>query len=160
MRTCRHHKRSTRRKGIWRIVDPVVDGLSRALGLSHGIIIAGFVCGFIFVPLLTAMVFLVTLYWVSYPDQARKQLACVSSYVRGVLRRIKRATDAMDKRNRTAKSTSDGDPRTANRPPLSRAQLRARFEALDKRANAIEAFVASEEYLLEREFKRMRDNEV
>ena len=155
----RHRKRCQSGKGIWHLIDQVVDGLNQASGLGHGIIIAGFVCGFIFVPLLTAMVFFVTLYWVRYPVQARRQLACVSSCVRRIVRVVMAAVASLENRNTVNQPPSGQQPAGATRAPMSTAQLRAKFEALDKRANAIEAFVSSQEYLLEREFKQMGDTD-
>ena len=54
----KQRRRCRKSKGVWGMIDRVVHGLSEALGLGHGMIITGFVLGFIFVPLLTAIVFL------------------------------------------------------------------------------------------------------
>ncbi len=159
----RKHRRSCKSgKGVWGICDRVVHGLSEALGLGHGMIITGFVLGFIFVPLLTAIVFLVTLYWVSYPEQTRSHFERVSSYIRGAGHRLSDAAFTREPRRAATEpsfddTTGDESP-TPKRPSTTSSELRERFEALDKRAKSIEAFVASEEYRLEREFERMRDD--
>lgn len=154
---------------MWSVIDRVVDGLSKALGLGHGLVITGFVLGFIFAPLLTAMVFFVALYWVSYPESAREHLEKVSTYIRRAGQRLHDA--AFARRAETAAAGPGFEEATAPRSPgsadgssgrrephhTSLSELRARFEALDERAKSIEAFVTSEEYRLEREFKRMDD---
>ena len=155
----KHRRRCRKSKGVWGMIDRVVHGLSEALGLGHGMIITGFVLGFIFVPLLTAIVFLVTLYWVSYPEQARRHLERVSSAVRRAGHRLSDAAFARDTRTTATEPNIDDEPPAPKRPRTTSSELRKRFEALDQRAKSIEAFVASEEYRLEREFKRMGDDE-
>lgn len=154
----RKHRTSCKSgKGVWGIIDRVVHGLSEALGLGHGMIITGFVLGFIFAPLLTAIVFLVTLYWVSYPRQARRHLESVSRYVRRAGHRLSDAAFASKADDTVTEPAFDAEPPAPKRPRATAAELKERFEALDKRAKSIEAFVTSQEYRLEREFKRMDD---
>ena len=157
----KHRRRCKNSHGIWGMWDRVVDGLSQALGLGHGLVITGIVFGFIFVPLLTTIVLLVTLYWVSYPEQARSQLDQVSSYVRRAGHRLSDAAFTRERRRTATDPRFDDvavdEPPAPKRPSTTSSELRERFEALDKRAKSIEAFVASEEYRLEREFKRMGD---
>ena len=155
----RNRRRSEKSHGFWEIVERVVNGLSEALGLGHGMIITGFVLGFIFVPLLTTIVFFVTLYWVSYPGAAKRHFERFSRYIR---RAGQRLSDAAFTRDTHATDPSFDDvardePPPPKQPRTTPSELRERFEALDKRAKSIEAFVASEEYRLEREFKRMGD---
>ena len=153
----KHRRRCKSGNGVWGMIDRVVDGLSQALGLGHGMIITGFVLGFIFVPLLTAIVFLLTLYWVSYPAQARSHLESVSGFVRGAGQRLSDAAFSRQTRDTVTEPSFDEEPAAPKRPATTSSELRERFEALDKRAKSIEAFVASEEYRLEREFKNIDD---
>ena len=65
----RHYRdrRSYRRRGP---IKRVTRGLADAFGVARGVVIAGFVLGFVFVPLLSLAAFLVALYWVNSPDRA------------------------------------------------------------------------------------------
>ena len=85
----------------------------------------------------------------------------VRSYIRRIGHRLSDA--AFTREHRTAATdpmfddVAVDEPPAPKRPSTSSSELKDRFEALDKRAKSIEAFVASEEYRLEREFKRMGD---
>ena len=142
-------------------VNRVVDGLAVASGLGRGLVIAGFVVGLASTPLLTAVVFFATLYWVTYPDEARGHFDRFSAFARRAAERL--SDVAFAPRRQCHATTPDYDepneahpaPQTPSPSPMSSARLRERFEALERRAKSIEAFVASEEYRLEREFKRI-----
>ena len=87
-----HGRRSGRRRGP---VKRVVRGLADVFGIPRGVVIAGFVLGFVCVPLLTLLVFLAAWYWVDDPERTRRHVdAAYDSLRRGAgrLRRGVRAT--------------------------------------------------------------------
>ena len=142
--------RRRRRRGP---VKRVVRGLADAFGVPRGVVIAVFVVGFVFIPLLSLLAFLVALYWVNDPDRTRRH---VDSFFDGLRRgndRIRRGT-ARPRRN-GVDSAADQEPRKSPPPPIDSTALARRFERIERRARAIEGFVASEEFRLNREFRRM-----
>ena len=64
-----HGRGSGRRRGP---VKRVIRGLADAFGIPRGVVIAGFVLGFISAPLLTLLVCLAALYWVDHPERVRR----------------------------------------------------------------------------------------
>ena len=147
-------RRSRRRRGP---IKRVTRGLADAFGVPRGVIIAGFVLGFVFIPLLTLVAFLAALHWVNDPERARRQVDSFFESLRRAGVRFRRGA----KRPGAGYGDGDGDaepgrqshepPRPAVHPPA----LARRFERLERRARAIEQFVASEEFRLNREFRRM-----
>ena len=128
----------------------VVRGLADAFGVSRGLVIAGFVLGFVFAPLLTLVVFLVALYWVDHPERTHRYAGVAYGHLRRAADRIRRGVAGGPRGGEAG-----GESREPPRPFVDPAALGRRFEALERRARAIEAFVASEEFRLDREFRRM-----
>ena len=116
-------------------------------------IIAGFVVGFVFVPLLSLAAFLVALYWVDDPGRARRHVDAFFDVLERAGDRLRRGTGGG--RHRDAGDDSVREPGARPRPAVDPVALARRFERIDRRARAIEAFVASEEFRLNREFRRM-----
>jgi len=98
---------------------------------------------------------------------ARRHISRISAYAQ---RAAKRVSDAAFSTNRRATAPQPGfsdpefdDPagdssRNGNsRQNPTAVELRERFEALDERAKAIEEFVSSVEYRLEKEFRGIKD---
>ena len=115
--------------------------------------IAVFVVGFVFIPLLSLLAFLVALYWVNNPDRTRRH---VDSFFDGLRRgndRLWRGTTRP--RRNSVDGAPDRESRKAPPPPIDSTALVRRFERIERRARAIEEFVASEEFRLNREFRRM-----
>ena len=147
-------------------INQVVRGVADAFGISRGAIIAGFVLGFIFTPLLTGLVFLAAWYWTGHPDTARRHVEWLSEQAARAAKRLNDAAFGRAERYRHAGAdtdfsedadTSSTSTASSPPPPSSAEQLKQRFEELDRRAKHIEEIVASEEYRLEREFRRIDD---
>ena len=149
---CRHHhrRRYGRRRGPIR---RVVRGLADAFGVPLGVVIAGFVLGFVFVPLLSLAAFLVALYWVDDPGRARRHVDSFFELLGRTGDRLRRG--AGGRRRRDSSDDSARESRDRPRPAVDPVALARRFERIERRARAIEAFVASEEFRLNREFRRM-----
>ena len=142
-----HGRRSGRRRGP---VKRVVRGLADVFGIPRGVVIAGFVLGFVCVPLLTLLVFLAAWYWVDDPERMRRHVDAAYDSLRRGAGRLRRG--ARGPRQRGA----GGDPgREPPRPVVDPAALARRFERIERRTRAVEEFVASEEFRLDREFRRM-----
>ena len=148
---CRHQPgRRRRRRGP---IKRVVRGLADAFGVPRGVVIAVFVVGFVFIPLLSLLAFLVALYWVNNPERARRH---VDSFFDGLRRgndRLWRGTAGS--RRRGVGGETERESRKSPPPPIDSTALARRFERIERRARAIEEFVASEEFRLNREFRRM-----
>lgn len=158
----RHQHRRRRGCGASGAVHRVLDGLSGVLGVGRDVVIAGFVVGLVFVPLLSAMVFAGAWYWVTYPRQAERHFEWLSAHVRRAMRRLAQALFGGADRGAATAPGFEGSapspastPRASRQSPATASDLRRRFEELERRAKSIEAFVASEEYRLEREFDKM-----
>jgi hypothetical protein len=108
-------------------------------------VIAGFVLGFVFVPMLTLLVFLAALYWVNEPGRIEEQLDRVAA-------QAKRTYKEHFGRERESTPTAKVDEHAAV-PDFP--ELRRKFEELETRASAMEACVSSEEYSLNRQFRNM-----
>lgn len=164
-----HHDRHGRHGcGGSGAIHRVLNGLSSACGVRRDVVIAGFVIGLFFVPMLTVLIFGVAWYWVTYPARARRHVEWLSERARRMVARLGEATFGRDPhRPATAPGfdPSDGDEAPASkresepRRPSTVSDLSERFEELERRAKSIEAYVASEEYRLEREFRKMDDSE-
>ena len=146
-----HHRdrphRGRRRRGP---IKRVVRGLADAFGVSRGMVVAGFVLGFVFAPLLTLVVFLAALYWVDHPERTHRYAGVAYGHLRRAAARIRRGVAGTPRGGEAG-----GESREPPHPFVDPAALGRRFEALERRARAIEAFVASEEFRLDREFRRM-----
>ena len=149
----RHHhhgRRSGRRRGPIR---RVVRGLADAFGIPRGVVIAGFVLGFVSIPFSTLVVFLAAWYWVDHPERTRRHVdACLDALWRGG-HRLRRGMGGQ--RPRSADGEPGRDSGEPLRPAIDPSALARRFERIERRARAIEEFVASEEFRLHREFRRM-----
>ena len=144
----RSRDRGCRRRGP---VKRVVRGLADAFGIPRGVVVAGFVLGFLSVPLLTVLVFFAALYWVDHPERTRR-------YADTAYESVRRATDRLWRGVAGPKHRGAGPGRESHEPPrptVDPAALARRFERIERRARTIEEFVASEEYRLRREFRRM-----
>ena len=149
----RHYRdrRSGRRRGP---IKRVTRGLADAFGVPRGVVIAGFVIGFVFVPLLSLAAFLAALYWVNSPDRARRHMDTFFDSMRRAGNRFRRAAAARPE-YRSADSEPGRESSEPPRPAVDSSALARRYERIERRARAIEAFVASEEFRLNREFRRM-----
>lgn len=149
---CRHHhrRRYGRRRGPIR---RVTRGLADAFGVPRGLVIAGFVVGFVFVPLLSLAAFLVALYWVDDPGRARRHMDSFFEVLGRAGDRLRRSVGG--RRHRGAGDDPARESGDRPRPAVDPLALARRFERIERRARAIEAFVASEEFRLNREFRRM-----
>ena len=141
-----HDRRSGRRRGP---IKRVVRGLANALGIPRGIVIAGFVLGFVFIPLPALLVFLAALYWVDNPERARRHADSVFDSLRRTGRRLRRSAAG------AGPGSAGSDSSEPPRPPVDPDSRARRFERVELRTRAIEEFVASEEFRLNREFRRM-----
>ena len=148
-RRCRSRSPGRRRGPIRRLT----RGLADAFEIPRGAVIAGFVLGFVFVPLPTLLVFFAALYWVDHPERTRRHMDAAHDALRRAADRLRRA--ARGPRRRGAGGEPDHEWREPSPPPIDPAALARRFERIERRARAIEEFVASEEFRLNREFQRM-----
>ncbi len=139
----------------------VFKKVGKAFGLSRGATIAVFVVGWVFVPLLTTLVFIAALYWVNYPDQAERQARQLAAWASRAAQQFSEMVIPQPGPQVSepdfAPPPEDRQPDPPPRQPGSASELRSRFEVLDRRAKAIESFVASEEFRLESEFKHLDD---
>ena len=174
----RHHEQSSTdgdhrghgHCGVGGAINRVIRKSRDITGLGKGMIIAAYVLGFIFVPLLTGLVFLALLYWSTYPDSAQRNADRLSRQARRAARSMsgggmngsRPATEPhmedMDLEDVEAAAPPKRNREPEGPEPSSPGALRARFEKLEKRARTIEQFVASEEYRLQREFDKMDDD--
>ena len=123
----------------------IVRGLAHRFDVSRGVVIASFVAGFMFVPLLTLLVLGTAWLWVD--DQGKFE------------HRVSRAAD----RARTVYDRTFGSPtpraadvETVMSDPIPEfPNLRKQFENLQSRTGAIEAYASSEDFRLHREFKKI-----
>lgn len=138
-------RRKARRRGP---ISRVVRGLSKKLNVHKHLVIAGFVLGFIFVPMLTIFVFLGALYWANDPEALEERI------------------DGLARKARTQyKKFAEGPPPRVNDAPTTVnetefrlpefPELRRKFEELEARTGKMEACVASEEFTLNRQFRSM-----
>ena len=145
-----HDRRPGRRRGP---IKRVTRGLADAFGIPRGVVIAGFVLGFVFVPLLTLLVFLAALYWVNHPERTRRYMDTAYDPLKRAADRLWRG--AAGPRHRSAGGEPGPESHEPPRPAIDPTALARRFERIERRARAIEEFVASEEFRLNREFRRM-----
>ncbi|MCY4350157.1 MAG: hypothetical protein OXC25_09970 [Thiotrichales bacterium] len=143
----RHRGRwARRRRGP---IKRVVRGLADAFGIPRGMVIAGFVLGFVFIPLPAVLVFLAALYWVDNPERARRHVDSAFDALRRTGDRLRRSAAG------SGAGRADRGAHEPSRPHVDPASLARRFERAERRTRAIEEFVASEEFRLNREFRRM-----
>ena len=145
-----HGRRCGRRRGP---IKRVTRGLADTFGVPRGMVVAGFVLGFVFVPLWTVVVFLAALYWVDHPERTRRRMDAAYGSVRRAASRLWRS--ATGPRHRRAGGAPDRESSEPPRPAVDPTTLARRFERIERRTRAVEEFVASEEFRLNREFRRM-----
>ena len=139
-------RRSGRRRGP---IKRVIRGLADAFGIPRGMVIAGFVLGFVFIPLPALLVFLAALYWVDNPERVHRHVAFAFDSLRRAGGRLRRRATG------PAAGSAGHDSREPSPPHIDPTSLFRRFERAERRTRAIEEFVASEEFRLNREFRRM-----
>jgi len=150
----------------------VVQALAARFGVHRHTVMAGFVAGFVFVPLLTLLLFLAAWYWTSDPEKVENALddwvARIQRTLNSWLGGSSRADDRAGERG-----GASPDPGGAHWPPRAETpaaghgangdpapdlgRLEKRLRALDERARALEAYVASREFSLRRQFRAMED---
>ena len=143
-------RRSGRRRGP---IKRVIRGLADTFEIPRGAVIAGFVLGFVFVPMLSLLAFLAALYWVNDPGRARRRVDSFFGSLRRAGNRLRPRAEG--RRHASAGGDPSRDSSEPVRTPVDPIALARRFERIERRARAIEEFVASEEYRLNREFRRM-----
>ena len=151
------NRRHTRGRGSGRHRGPVkrvVRGLADAFGIPRGVVIAGFVIGFVSAPLPTLLVGFAALYWVDHPERVRRYADTAYDAFKRTTDRLWRSLAASQPRG-AGGGSGRREPHEPARPPVDPATLARRFERIERRARAIEEFVASEEFRLAREFRRM-----
>ena len=135
----------------------MVRTLADKLNVHRHLVIAGFVLGFIFVPMLTLLVFLGALYWANDPERLETSFDRVAEKARE-----KYKAHFSAEPDDTAPDSAVADP-VSGRVPVTETEfklpefpeLRRKFEELEARAGAMEACVASDEFTLNREFRQM-----
>ncbi|MEM7404583.1 MAG: hypothetical protein AAF458_04780 [Pseudomonadota bacterium] len=139
----RHHRPARTKSGCG--VNGIVSGLARRFGVGKGVVITGFVLGFIFAPLLTLLIGFGAWFWVRDPAE-------FESRMQGAADRARRAYQW------TFGSRTPTDPSAeavmADPVPEFPA-LRREFERLEERAGSLEQYVSSEEFRLQREFRHL-----
>ena len=143
----RSRRPGRRRRGP---IKRVTRGLADAFGIPRGVVIAGFVLGFVFAPLPTLLVFFVALYWVDDPERTRRHVDAAYDVLGRAADRLRRGI-----RGPRQGGSGGGSGREPSRPAIDPAALVRRFERIERRTRVIEEFVASEEFRLNREFRRM-----
>ena len=123
----------------------IARGLAHRFGVSRGVVIASFVVGFIFVPLLTLLVLGAAWFWVDDPERFEHRVSSAANRARNVY-------------DRTFGSSTPRSPdvETVMADPIPEfPDLRKQFENLESLTGAIEAYASSEDFRLHREFKKI-----
>ena len=138
-----HEGAPRRRSGC--AIKRIVRGLAERFGVGRGTVIAGFVLGFVFVPLLTLIVLGAAWIWVDDQERFESRVSNVADRARNVY-------------DRTFGSATPRSPdvETVMADPIPDfPHLRKQFENLETRAGAMESYVSSEDFRLHREFKKI-----
>lgn len=127
------------------VVSRVLRAIAARFGVSRGMVIAGFVIGFVFAPMLAVLVFLGA--WLWSTDEQRYE---------------RMALDGVDRARRGLRSAFGGpvapEPAAAHAAPSAEVDfpdLRRQFDDLERRTAGMEEWVTSEERTLSGEFRRM-----
>ena len=144
------HRGCGRRRGP---IKRVIRGLADAFGIPRGMVIAGFVLGFVFVPLLSLLAFLAALYWVNDPERTRRHVDAFFDFLGRAGERLRRGSAWWKGRGPAGKS--DRGSHEVPHPAVDPGAVYRRFERIERRTRAMEEFVASEEFRLNRELRRM-----
>ena len=138
-RSSGHHYRHGRRGGP---IESVVRGLSNLFGVPKGMIIGGYVVGFVFTPILALMAFLASWAWVTNPERFETWTFKAVALIR---RQYERALGRSSEPRSPAPLDSSVD--------VDFPDLRRKFEELEQRAAGMETFVTSEEMALRKKFR-------
>ena len=156
----RNHRR---RKGESRYRHPpgpikrVVRGLSDRFGVGRGCVVACFILGIIFAPMLTLLIFLAAWVWVDNPERFERAVGSVLDKARGLYRSW--TQDAEPGRSSAGPRPAYADgAEGVEEPAIDFPDLRRRFEDLERRAGRMEDYVTSEEFSLDREFRDIDDS--
>ena len=138
-------------------VKRVVRGLADVFGVPRGVIVTGFVLGFVCVPQFTLLAGFAAWFWLDHPDLVRRYSDTARGFFKRATDRLRGGISAPPHRG-----TSSGpgiEPHEAPCPSVDPTTLARRYEKIERRTRTIEAFVASEEFRLNREFRRMERNQ-
>ncbi|RED53800.1 PspC domain-containing protein [Aestuariispira insulae] len=155
---CHSNKRKTghkRPKGG--VIRRVTGGLGHHFGLHRHWVEAGFIVCLVVNPPLAIFLFLVAWFWVDHPGKVEGWWSQMRNFGRAPHVAAASATGA---------GTAYSGYRETEEPRFSEKMeesdpffqdLKDRFDDLEKRAGSMEEHVASEEYELRREFRKMED---
>ena len=138
-----HDERPHRRSGC--AIKRIVRGLADRFGVSRGAVVASFILGFVFVPMLALLVLAAAWFWVDDQERFEHRVTNVADRARKVY-------------DRTFGSPTPREPdvETVMADPVPDfPHLRKQFENLEARAGAMEAYVSSDDFRLHREFKNI-----
>jgi len=140
----------------------VTQGLADKFGISRKVVTIGFIIGlFVNLPL-TVIVFFAALYWVKNPGKLEQKFDKTAAKVRDSIYR----SSAQYRQQQYAyadASMSDGND-GSDQPYEDQYEdadfdgLRRQFDDLERRAADMEEHVASDEYTLNSEFRKMKDD--
>ena len=122
-----------------------IRGIGAKLGVSRGMVIAGFVLLFIFTRWFALIVFFLAYRWVKNPGKYEDLFDSVVEKSRNAFENV-----TSGRRDKTSSTTGRAGRRQAYKDH-DFSDLQRKFDDLEARANNMEAHVSSEEYRLSKE---------
>lgn len=136
------------------------QALADKFGIKRKYILFGFIFGAIINFPLALIVFLVAMFWADHPEKVERKAAKFEQ-------KVYQATDKWKQHFHQPKyATAGGAGFDSNAPrsnaayeDLDFADLRAQFDDLERRTIDMEEHVSGEEYRLNKEFRKMKDQD-
>ncbi len=158
--TCRHrrsaHGYKKRRGPIYR----TTKALAEKFGIKRKFVLIGFILGAIINFPLALIVFLIAYYWADQPDKWESKAA---KFEQKVYRTTDKWREHFYQPRHAAAGAADfgtTNPRAETvYEDVDFADLRAQFDDLERRAGKMEEHVSGEEYRLNNEIRKMKDED-
>jgi len=129
------------------VVYRVTNSIAQQFGIKRKLVLAGFIVGLVFQAPLTLFVFLVAFLMLEHPEKAEPIKQKISDFFAS-------STGQSSSAPKQASATPGMEP-----GDFDFSGLRRKFAELEQRAGEVERHVTSDEFELNREFKRMKDDE-
>ncbi len=144
MSCCNHHRKGKHhRRGI---IYRVTNGIAQYFGVKRKLVLAGFIVGLVFQAPLAILVFLAALVLLEHPEKAAPFKQKMSDLFSSTNQKV-------DRGPAPASASPGGEPND-----FDFGDLRQQFAELERRAGHIEQHVTSDEFELNREFNRMKND--
>lgn len=137
----------------------VTQGIADRIGVKRKFVLFAFIIGAIINFPLALIAFFVALYWIDNPGKLEEKAEKFEQKIRKKVRNWHKTDSKKDFGFSQREAYANGPSETYGHDDFEFSDLREQFEDLESRAADMEDHVSAKEYKLNKEFKKMKDEE-